>query len=54
MAHYALSDFGWNIIEPIHPNKSPGVTRIDDSIYLNGIFWVQRFGAPWRDMSDRY
>jgi transposase len=31
------------------PNKARGVPRVDDRRVLNGIFWVLRSGAPWRD-----
>ena len=54
MARYELSDFEWNVIQPILPNKSRGVPRVDDRRVLNGIFWVVRSGAPWRDMPERY
>jgi transposase len=32
------------------PNKSRGVPRVNDRRVLNGIFWVLRSGAPWRDL----
>jgi transposase len=32
------------------PNKARGVPRVDDRRVLNGIFWVLRSGAPWRDL----
>jgi transposase len=32
----------------------PGPTRKDDRRVLNGIFWVLRTGAPWRDLPERY
>ena len=51
---YALSETEWNIIRPILPNKSRGIPRVDDRRVLNGIFWVLRSGAPWRDLPDRY
>src|SRR5215469_9989635 len=28
--------------------------RVDDRRVLNGIFWVLRSGAPWRDLPERY
>jgi transposase len=31
-----------------------GVPRVDDRRVLNGIFWVLRSGAPWRDLRDIY
>lgn len=27
---------------------------VDDRLVLNGIFWVLRSGAPWRDLPERY
>jgi transposase len=36
------------------PNKPRGVPRVDDRRVLNGIFWVLRSGAPWRDLPERY
>ena len=32
------------------PNKARGVRRVDDRRVLNGICWVLRSGAPWRDL----
>jgi transposase len=40
--------------QPILPTKSRGVPRVDDRRVLNGIFWVLRSGAPWRDLPDQY
>ena len=54
MARYELSDFEWNVIAPILPNKPRGVPRVDDRRVLNGIFWVLRSGARWRNMPERY
>ena len=36
------------------PNKARGVPRVDDRRILNGIFWVLRSGAPWRDLPKSY
>ncbi|NTJ08707.1 IS5 family transposase [Rhizobium lusitanum] len=54
MSRYDLTDFEWRAIEPILPNKPRGVPRVDDRRVLNGIFWVLRSGAPWRDVPERY
>ena len=51
---YDLSDFEWSVIQPLLPNKPRGVKRVDDRRVLNGIFWVLRSGAPWRDLPERY
>jgi transposase len=54
MNRYDLTDFEWCMIEPLLPNKPRGVPRVDDRRVLNGIFWVLRSGAPWRDLPERY
>src|SRR5258706_14850342 len=54
MSRYDLTDFEWRVIEPLLPNKPRGVPRVDDRRVLNGIFWVLRSGAPWRDLPERY
>jgi len=51
---YELSDYEWSVIKPMLPNKSRGIPRVDDRRILNGIFWVLRSGAPWRDLPDNY
>jgi transposase len=47
---YELTDCEWFAIKPFVPNKPRGVPRVDDRCVLNGIFWVLRSGAPWRDL----
>ena len=47
---YELTDHEWAAIRPMLPNKPRGVPRVNDRRVLNGIFWVLRSGAPWRDL----
>jgi putative transposase len=54
LARFDLTDFEWSVIEPLLPNKSRGVPRVDDRRVLNGIFWRVRRGAPWADIFERY
>jgi transposase len=49
---YELADHEWIPIKPMLPNKPRGVPRVNDRRVLNGIFWVLRSGAPWRDLPD--
>src|SRR5712691_8804855 len=49
---YELSDAEWAVITPMLPDKPRGIPRVDDRRVLNGIFWVLRSGAPWRDLSS--
>jgi len=51
---YELSETEWAAIRVMLPNKPRGVAREDDRRVLNGIFWVLRSGAPWRDLPDVY
>jgi len=54
MMRYERSYLEWSIIQPVLPAKSRGVPRVDDRRVLNGIFWVLRSGATWRDLPDCY
>ena len=51
---YELTDHEWTAIGPMLPNKPRGVPRVNDRRVLNGIFWVLRSGAPWRDLPDDF
>ena len=50
MAHgrYDLTEFEWNVIKPLLPNKARGVPSVDDRRVLNGIFYQLRSGSPWQ------
>lgn len=51
---YELSDYEWAAIKPMLPNKPRGVRRVNDRRVLNGIFWILRSGAPWRDLPETF
>ena len=51
---YEHSDGEWDVIRPMLANKARGIPRVDDRRILNGIFWILRSGAPWRDLPDSY
>jgi transposase len=49
----------WAQVEPIIEQALPskilsGRPRQDDRSILNGILWVCRTGAPWKDLPGRY
>jgi transposase len=57
MHRYELTDFEWERIEKYFPEKLPGIRgRPPKSARtkLNGILWIARSGAPWRDLPERY
>jgi transposase len=47
---YELANYEWTAIKPMLANKPRRVPRVNDRRVLNGIFWVLRSGAPWRDL----
>ena len=57
MAHrHEVSDDQWTLVEPLLSAASgqtgrPSCQPLD---MLNGIFWILRTGAPWRDLPERY
>ena len=54
MARFDLTDEEWAIIHPLLPAQGRGPERKDDRTVLNGIFYILRTGAPWRDLHERY
>jgi transposase len=51
---YELTDHEWTAIKSFLPNKPRGVPRVNDRRVLNGILWVLRSGAPWRDLPETF
>ena len=51
---YDLTDSEWSVIEPLLPTKRGGVKPKKNRKVIDGIFWVLRTGAPWRDLPERY
>lgn len=51
-----LTDRQWKRLEPLLPAQKPktGRPNNDHRTVINGILWVLRTGAPWRDLPERY
>lgn len=54
-----LKDEQWSFIEPLLPKKKVrkdgrGRPWKDDRQIFNGILWILRTGAQWKDMPERY
>ena len=56
MGRYDLTDLEWRRIAPLLPCERPrtGRPNHDHRRIVNGILWVHRTGAPWRDLPERY
>ena len=55
MARGDLTDAQWERLEKELPgNDRPGHPWSDHRKVINGILWVLRTGAPWRDLPERY
>jgi transposase len=50
-----LRDDQWAVIEPLLPaRKGRGRPRAEDRGTLNGILWILRSGARWKDLPPKY
>jgi transposase len=57
MARGDLTDQEWQRLEPLLPpqkSAEAGGQYRDHRQVINGILWVLRTGAPWRDLPGRY
>lgn len=52
---HALSDALWARLSPMLPRRS-GAGRLptDHRLVMDGIIWILRTGAPWRDLPERF
>jgi transposase len=52
----ALTNEQWARLEPWRPPRKPKTGRpaADHRRSINGIRWITRTGAPWRELPDRY
>lgn len=55
----SLTQQQWKLVEPIikkarPPKEISGRPRQDDQQILNGILWICRTGAPWKDLPGKY
>jgi transposase len=53
---HELTDEQWQRLAPLLPPEKPrtGRPNKDHRTVLNGILWILRTGAPWRDLPERY
>ena len=53
MGHPDSSDARWRLIDPLLPKQKRGGKWSDHRLMFDGILWVLRTGAPWRDLPER-
>ena len=56
MRRHELTESQFEKISHLLPGRqgSVGVTAKNNRIFLNGIFWLFKTGATWRDLPERY
>lgn len=57
MRRYELTDSEWERVKIYFPEKQPGTPGRppkETRPILNGVIWLARSGAPWRDLPERY
>lgn len=53
MARHGLSDEEWSVIEDVFPKpKATGRPPMAVRDAMDGICWILRAGAPWRDLPE--
>lgn len=52
---FELTDEQWERLQPLLPQRArTGRPATDHRQIINGILWILRTGAPWRDLPERY
>ena len=57
MARYDLADEEFELLKLLLPDErpcKPGCPYRSHRQVVNGMFWILRTGAPWRDLPRRY
>ena len=54
LRRHELNDEQWSRLEPLLPTARRGRPARDPRTIMNGIIWLDKTGAPWRDLPERY
>lgn len=51
-----ISDTTWSLLRSLLPGQKGSWGRVaqDNRRFINGVFWILRTGAPWRDLPADY
>jgi transposase len=55
-SRYELTERQWSRMQDLLPGRKEtvGRTAADNRVFVNGVLWVLRSGARWRDLPERY
>ena len=53
---HEISDIDWERIKDLLPPENAGEGRPSkpNRLMLNGMLWINKTGAPWRDLPERF
>ena len=56
LRRHEINDQDWERIKNILPPENTGEGRPSKSnrVMFNGMLWIDKTGAPWRDLPDRF
>ena len=56
LPRHSLTDEQWKRLQPLLPPQKPHIGRpaSDQRTLLNGMIWILKTGAPWRDLPERF
>ena len=56
MRRHELTDEQFERIKYFLPGRKGyvGATAKDNKLFINGVLWIFKTGAPWRDLPERY
>jgi transposase len=55
MPRFLLTDYEWDLIKDVFPKPAAtGRRPRDQRTIVNGILWILRTGAPWRDLPKEF
>ena len=56
MIRTVLSEQQWEKVAPYLPGKvgDPGASGRNNRSFVEGVLWIARTGAPWRDLPDEF
>ena len=54
MGRKVFDEAMWSRLEKLLPTKKKGGRPADDRLFLEGVCWIVRTGAPWRDLPPAY